>query len=189
MGTTGCRDNSMCVKIELLCVVCWAQAYFFIGILSCGKGFTFRYISGPGRPIRELMVFLQVVFETFFGPHSFRFPSLFYEHQKDYMIDWIECQQPREILYHGPGLCFPFLLKFLLTHSPRAFKPSLISFRAPWFYQDNLCAMFRSHFVERQQRQKPSDVILKGLWSSLPPTPPSFIMPLPIWPCRYTWPP
>lgn len=69
------------------------------------------------------------------------------------LYDWlIEHQQPGEILYHGPGLYFPFLLKFLLTHSPRAFKPSLISFRAPWFDQSNLCAVFWSHFVERQQR-------------------------------------
>lgn len=68
------------------------------------------------------------------------------------LYDWlIEHQQPSEILYHGPGLYFPFLLKFLLTHSPRAFKPSLISFRAPWFDQSNLCAVFWSHFVKRQQ--------------------------------------
>lgn len=47
------------------------------------------------------------------------------------LYDWlIEHQQPLEILYHSPGLYFPFLLKFLLTHSPRAFKSSLIPFRA-----------------------------------------------------------
>lgn len=75
------------------------------------------------------------------------------------LYDWlIEHQQPREILYHGPGLYFPFLLKFLLTHSPGAFKPSLISFRAPRFDQSNLCAVFRCHFVDRQQRQQPDDV-------------------------------
>lgn len=77
------------------------------------------------------------------------------------LYDWlIEHQQPGEILYHGPGLYFPFLLKFLLTHSPRAFKPSLISFRAPRFDQSNLCAVFWPHFVQIQWRQQPSDVTL-----------------------------
>lgn len=86
------------------------------------------------------------------------------------LYDWlIGHQQPTEILYHGPGLYFSFLLKFLLTHSPRAFKPSLISFRALWFHQNNLCAMFWSYSVEKQQRQWPHDVILKTLGSSLLP--------------------
>lgn len=71
--------------------------------------------------------------------------------------DWlIEHQQPGEIQYHGPGLYFPFLLKFLLTHSPRAFKPSLISFRAPRFDQSNLCTVFWSHVVQMQRRQQPN---------------------------------
>lgn len=70
----------------MLCGVCWAQVVF-IGFLSCGKDFTFRYVSGPGRPIRERLVLLQVVFETFSGPHSFRFPSPLRERQEDDMID------------------------------------------------------------------------------------------------------
>lgn len=103
------------------------------------------------------------------------------------LYDWlIECQQPREILYHGPGLYFPFLLKFLLTHSPRAFKPSLISFRGPRFDQSNLCALFRSHFVERRRRQQTNDVIPKVLSPSH--TTFSYNA-TPTWPCRHTWAP
>ena len=104
------------------------------------------------------------------------------------LYDWlIEHQQPGEILHHSPGLYFPFLLKFLLTHSPRAFKPSLISFRAPWFDQSNLCAVFWSHFVARQCRHQSCDVILKMLGSSLHPKSPSLTAALPPSPYRHTW--
>lgn len=148
------------MEIDLLCVVCWAQVVF-IGISSCGKGFTFRYISGPGKANQRADGLSAGCFWNLLWPTQFSlsFTPLW---TSERLYDWlIERQQPREILYHGPGLYFPFLLKFLLTHSPRAFKPKLISFRAPWFDQSNSCAMFRSHFVERQQRQWPSDVILK----------------------------
>lgn len=92
------------------------------------------------------------------------------------LYDWlIEHQQPGEIVHHSPGLYFPFLLKFLLTHSPIALKPSLISFRVPWFDQSNLYAMFWSHFVERQWRQWPNDTILEI------PGPLSFQSHLPLW--------
>lgn len=106
------------------------------------------------------------------------------------LYDWlIEHQQPGEIVHHSPGLYFPFLLKFLLTHSPIALKPSLISFRVPWFDQSNLYAMFWSHFVERQWRQWPNDTILEIPGSSLLPKPPPLMMLRPPWPCEYTWAP
>lgn len=54
----------------------------FIGILSCGKDFTFRYVSGPQGSLSK-----EYIFETFFGLHSFCLPSPLYECQKDYMID------------------------------------------------------------------------------------------------------
>lgn len=103
------------------------------------------------------------------------------------LYDWlIEHQQPGEILYHSPGLHFPFLLKFLLTRSPRAFKLSLISFRAPWFDQSNLCAVFWSHFVERQSRQRPEQCYSEdaGVLSPSQTTLPYNAMPP--WPYRYT---
>lgn len=126
--------------------------------------------------------FCMLCFWNLLWPTHFSF-TLSTSRMSERLCDWlIEHQQPGEILYHGPGLYFPFLLKFLLTHSPRAFKPSLISFRAPWFDQSNLCAVFWSHFVERQQ---PNAVILKMLGASLPPKLLSLILPLPPWPCRH----
>lgn len=108
-----------CVEIDLLCVVCWAQVVF-IGILSCGKDFTFRYVSGPRKANPRAHGLSAGCFETLLWPTQFSL-TLSTLWTSERLYDWlIERQQPREILYHGPGLYFPFLLKFLLTHSPRA---------------------------------------------------------------------
>lgn len=180
----------MTIKCGWKCFVLWSVL---------GTGCLYSYLilwerhsfSGmsraPGGPVGELMVFLQVMFLKPSAHTVFAYPLHFTNVR---LYDWlIEHQQPGEILYHSPGLYFPFLLKFLLTPGPGAFKPSLVSSRAPWFDQSNWCAVFWSHSVERQRRQQTHDAIQKMLGSSLLPKPPSLRTPLPPWPCRHPWAP
>ena len=162
----------MCENV-FLCEVYWTKVSF-MGNFSCGGRLHFQVCFRPLEDQSESwwsscrLCFWNLIWSTRL------LLTLSTLQTSETLYDWlIEHQQPLEILYHSPGLYFPFLLKFLLTHSPRAFKPSLIPFRAPWFDQSNLCAVFWSCFVERQCRQQSGDVILKILESSLHPKPTS----------------